>query len=248
MLNFTNIIAILGGGTLIIATVVGAAWWIFQTFSGKWLDSRFNERLEAYKLAGAVEIARVQFSIDAKLDRATKLHAHEFDVLPKAFDMLCSTAGAVNALIEKDPKYPDLSQATDHELDALLEETPLSDHDKAEIRANKGFSLQPTYIKVKRRHLMTTAVAETQTLHNYLASKSIFIQPDLREKFLKASRLLSNTVDNHAKGSATPSPFYQLASGIDPLSRNRQTFKAINPLIEDIGQSISNRLWGRTED
>lgn len=245
---FSNVITVLGGATLVIGAAATVAWWIFQTLSAKWLDSKFNERLEAYKLAGAMEIARVQFTINAKLDRATKLHAQEFDVLPKAFDMLCAAGGAVGALIEKDPTYPDVSNASVHDLKILLAGSPLSEQEKEEIMASTSLNRQQTYVRVKRRYLATAASRETSELHNYLASKSIFIQPELRAKFLKASGLLSRTVEAHIKASGAEKSAFQMDVGQSALMRNRDAFKALNPLIDEIGAGISDRLWDRSTD
>src|SRR5258705_12641703 len=47
---------------------VGAfAWWLFRLFSEKWLNSKFEERLAAYKHEQQKELERLKFSINAQM-------------------------------------------------------------------------------------------------------------------------------------------------------------------------------------
>jgi len=71
-----------GGGLTLIA------YQIFKRFAVKWLDSKFEERLQALKHKHGKEIERLRFEIAKLLDRATKLHQREFEVLPEAWSKL----------------------------------------------------------------------------------------------------------------------------------------------------------------
>ena len=51
----------------------------------QWLDSKFAERLEAYKHQQQRELEQLRFQINALFDRVTKLHQREFQVLPDAY-------------------------------------------------------------------------------------------------------------------------------------------------------------------
>jgi hypothetical protein len=48
--TLTNLLALAGGGAVVIAAIAGFSYWLFKLFSEKWLTARFNERLEDYKL------------------------------------------------------------------------------------------------------------------------------------------------------------------------------------------------------
>ena len=71
------------GYIVVGAGAVGTfAWWIFRTFSEKWLNARFEERLASYKHEQQKELEHLKFAINAQMDRATKLHQKEFEALP----------------------------------------------------------------------------------------------------------------------------------------------------------------------
>ena len=74
-----------GSAPLLLSGGFGAtaAWWLFQAFGDKWLAARFDKRLEALRHAQQKELEELRFRINALLDRATKLHQREFEVLPE---------------------------------------------------------------------------------------------------------------------------------------------------------------------
>lgn len=77
-------------GLLVVAAggLTAIAYAIFKNLGEKWLDARFDERLAAYKHEQQKELEQVRFKITALLDRATKLHQREFEVLPEAWSLL----------------------------------------------------------------------------------------------------------------------------------------------------------------
>tara|TARA_R110002124_G_scaffold16882_7_gene71438 strand:+ start:6186 stop:6383 length:198 start_codon:yes stop_codon:yes gene_type:complete len=52
----TQVLALFGGGVVIVGLIFGGAWWAFQTFGQQWLQSRFNSQLEAMKHDQAQEM------------------------------------------------------------------------------------------------------------------------------------------------------------------------------------------------
>jgi hypothetical protein len=69
--NFFAAVGYIVVGAGAIGTVV---WWIFRTFSEKWLNAKFEERLAAYKHEQQKELEHLKFAINTQMDRATKLH------------------------------------------------------------------------------------------------------------------------------------------------------------------------------
>jgi hypothetical protein len=78
---------ILGLGIAATA-VVAAAYAVFQFLGKRWLEARFAERLEKFKHDQNQEIERLRYRINALMDRTTKLHQHEFEVLPEIWNKL----------------------------------------------------------------------------------------------------------------------------------------------------------------
>jgi hypothetical protein len=50
----------------------------------KWIETRFSERLEAFKHQQNQEIEHLHFRINTMMDWNVKLHQREFDILPVA--------------------------------------------------------------------------------------------------------------------------------------------------------------------
>lgn len=128
--NYIGQILVAGGGGALIA--YGA----FKTFGAKWLDSRFNERLQRLKMEQDQALRHVQSSIDQEIHRAKKLYDREFDVLAeswaklrKAFDASCGTSSEAyqnfQRLSDKDARQVMLDlKLKDHELDDGMQLPP----------------------------------------------------------------------------------------------------------------------------
>src|ERR1700726_3579292 len=98
-------------GFIVVGTgaVGGFAWWLFRLFSEKWLNSKFEERLAAYKHEQQKELKHLKFSINAQMDRATKLHQKEFESLPEAWARLMHAHGNIMAVVSRFQSTPDLN-------------------------------------------------------------------------------------------------------------------------------------------
>ena len=77
---------------------VAIAFAFFKWLGEKWLNSRFEERLEAFKHAQQLEIEHLRFRISAMMDRTEKLYQREFEVLPEIWGLLIDSLGAVRSV------------------------------------------------------------------------------------------------------------------------------------------------------
>ena len=80
-------------GGFSLTTISFAGIWALAThmskrFGEKWLDSKFDEKLQALRHAHDKELEDLRFKIATLLDRATKLHSREFEVLPESWSRL----------------------------------------------------------------------------------------------------------------------------------------------------------------
>jgi hypothetical protein len=82
----------LGLGGIFLVAIAAVKW-----FGERWVTSKFNERLEAFKHAQQREIEQLKLQINASMDRAVKLHQREFETLPEAWATLV-TATPLRAL------------------------------------------------------------------------------------------------------------------------------------------------------
>src|SRR5262249_38991523 len=121
---------ILGGGAL-----SAIAFGLFRMLGEKWLDAKFEERLAEYKHAQQKEIEQLRFRINALMDRTTKLHQYEFEVLPEAWGRLNEAFGHTGAVVSPVQSYPDLNRMSEEHVNEYLKKTPLEEWEKAELMA-----------------------------------------------------------------------------------------------------------------
>src|ERR1700730_12179125 len=86
---------------------------IFKRLGEKWLDIKFDERLQNLKHDQAQQIEQLRFKVSTLLDRATKLHQREFEVLPEAWSKLSDSFWAASALVASLQQRPDLNSMSD---------------------------------------------------------------------------------------------------------------------------------------
>jgi hypothetical protein len=78
--DFFAVIGYIAVGAGIVGTFV---WWLFRTFSEKWLNAKFEERLAAYKHEQQKELEQLKFAINSQMDRATNCIKRNLKRYPK---------------------------------------------------------------------------------------------------------------------------------------------------------------------
>ena len=69
------------------------------------------------------------------MDRATKLHQREFEVLPEIWSKLNDAYGATQGLAGGFFTTPDFSQMTEEKFDLLMAELEFTDYERRELRS-----------------------------------------------------------------------------------------------------------------
>ena len=100
---FARFFAVAGGGAVV-------AYGIFQWLGKAWLAQHFNKQLEQFKADQQKELERVRHEINALFSRISKIHEKEFEVLPKAWQLLHKANGAVLHVAQAMKKFPDFAQ------------------------------------------------------------------------------------------------------------------------------------------
>ena|SRR5215207_8611448 len=110
MLSFTRDILATIGAALVGFGLSGAiAFALFKFRGERWVNAKFEERLAAYRPEQQKEIENFKFNINKLMDRATKLHQREFEVLPEIWSKLNDAFGATQAAcwwIPFDTRFP----------------------------------------------------------------------------------------------------------------------------------------------
>ena len=116
-----------GGGSAAIAYL------LFQYLGKTWIENKFAQKLEQLRHEHALEIQRLRVEIDSMLSGAIKLQDREFDVLPKAWQMLDEAHGLVSWLVAPMQSYPDLDRMDSQELSEFLATSELADSKRQRI-------------------------------------------------------------------------------------------------------------------
>lgn len=118
------------------------AFWLFRLLGEKWLNNRFSRNLEDLRHKQAGEIERFRFQISTLLDRASKVHQREYEVLPELWDALIEADSYVQAAVGSFKSYPDVTFASADVLDEILSNTERPEITKSEIRSKTGHDRQ----------------------------------------------------------------------------------------------------------
>lgn len=178
-----TVLATLGAAVGLGGGLVAISYALFRFFGEKWINAKFEERLAAYKHAQQKELEELRFKINALMDRATKLHQREFDVLPDAWAKLIDAHGITIAITSAFQRYPDFDQMSGPHLDEFLAASPLANWQKDEIKgeAKKG----DYYIQAIAWHKITAAREAIREFH-------IFFRKNLFSYAIPSKRNLQN--------------------------------------------------------
>jgi len=241
-MDWEVIFAWIGRAVTVVAPLGLAALWLGRTYMDKWLTNRFQGQLDALKHAQALEMAKLKLMFDAKLHRATKLHEREFEILPKAWDLMGEAGGTIRLMIDKDQKHTDVGKLRPLELSEFLANLPLSPAEKQAIIDAPTAERTNLYIERKLRLQMVEAATKAQEFHNFVAGKGIFIEPSLRKKLMRISEVFESVVNTHSMLVVHGSP-----PKVDVGALNRQKLESTGKLVEEIGDDISERIWGASK-
>lgn len=236
-MDLEAIFAWIGGATAIVTPIAGFGLWLGKTYIDRWLTRRFQGQLDALKHAQAQEIERLRARIAALLDRASKLHQHEFEVLPKAWDLLTSAIGSVASVTATFKEAVDPGAMSPGDLEVLLRNSPLEEHHKQAVRDADRFSKPRMFQDFMDRYQFNAAQTDAQAFHNYVIQYGIFIEPEIREKLTQASSELRIALRTWKQILEMPEvkPW--------PIRETQKHVEKASDLSKQIDALISDRLW-----
>src|SRR6266851_4672852 len=221
------------GVTATVATA--AAYAAFRFLGKKWLEARFAERLEKFKHDQNQEIERLRYRINALMDRTTKLHQHEFEVLPQVWEKLGIAFTATANFTSRITSYPDLDRMGDAQYSEFLANSGLLNWQKDELR--QGSDRNRRYQKMIFWHRLHDVKISHADFHNYFISKGIFIQLDLKEKIRALSNMMYDAFRERELDQENPMPGEGRFAKGDRLQR-----EGISEL-QAIEKDVQARLW-----
>lgn len=221
-------IVLAGGGLSLIV------YQVFKHLAEKWLDARFEERLQALKHQHGKEIEELRFKISTMLDRAVKLHQREFEVLPEAWSKLNDAFWNARGLVSPMQSYPDIDRMLPQQQEEFISSCRLQDWQKAELhQTNKKNNVYQKHIFW---HNLSDAQTKARDAYTYLIKNGIFINDDIRAKFTVIHDLVWNALTEHQLNEEHEIRPRQRVH-IDPLLSDGEG------LMKELERYVHQRLW-----
>jgi len=230
-----EILAWLAALGLTAAVSAGAAFALFKIFADQWLSSKFNRQLEAYKHAQQKELERLRLGINTQLDRVTKLHQQEFEILPTLWTKLTEAHGKTAALASPFQSYPDLNRMTPAHLEEFLSKSELENWQKDKLLEETDRTT--AYQKEIFWHRLYSVNKSLAEFHNYFIANGIFIQSELKSQLSAMSNVLHEVIIEQEVEHQYPNP----RPGRFEKSGKLRTEGA--ELLKNIESAVYARLW-----
>jgi hypothetical protein len=223
------------GAVITVGGGAAAVAFLFFRFLGeKWMNAKFEERLASYKHVQQQELERLKLKINTLMDRTTKLHQREFDVIPELWSRLNHANVGIQSFIAVVRQYPDFKRMSDPHMDEFLDGSPLDGWQKAELR--DASDKNAYYRKAIYWHDKARAREAYREFSTYLMQNGIFVPEPLKSKFTEISDILWDAMVEHEANEE-----YE----IRPREREKQ--KSLNEkgkgLLKDIEKDVQDRLW-----
>lgn len=228
VLQAIGAVVVAGGGLALIV------YEVFKHLAVKWLDGQFDSRLQALKHQHDKELEGLRFKIAALLDRATKLHAKEFEALPEAWSRLNDAYWASRAAVWLLKQSPDIDKMTPAQQREFIDKCILQDWEKGELReANRKTDY---YQKHVAGHELYEAKAKFHDAHIFLLRNGIFFSEQIHSQMQKLDGLIWNAIVEHE---------LNIEEDVRPMMREkiRTLTEGGEPLLHEIQVMVRARLW-----
>ncbi|WP_210482929.1 hypothetical protein [Microvirga antarctica] len=221
-------IVVAGGGISIIV------YGLFRYLGERWLTAKFDERLQAYKHAQQKELEQLRFRINSLMDRTTKLHEREFDVVPEAWARLIDAHSSVKGFTSAFRSYPDVNRMTLPQLEEFLAGSPLTGTQREELRASHD-KLE-YYQKAIFWHHLDKCRSSCREFNVYLLKNGIFMPAEMKAKFTRLEELIWDALVEHEVNEE---------HNAIPRERTKQKLLAVDgkTLLKVLEQDVQERLW-----
>ena len=225
--EFVGKVVAIGGSSAIVA------YGIFTLVGRKWLETKFTERLEAYKHEQTKELEEIRYRINSQFNRITKIHEKEIEVLPEAWIRLKKSIGQLQYFISAGRQYPNLDSMNDKQLDEFLAESEFHGWEKDELRqASNKFQ---KYSERIFYHELYDTRKLAREFHQYIQENRIFLSNDLKEQFTRIDDLIWEAMTDK-----------EFSHEMKDFKAERKSFKVVQdemaPLVENIETLVQNRL------
>jgi hypothetical protein len=205
---------------------------LFRLFSEKWLNSKFEERLAAYKHEQQKELEHLKFEINAQMDRATKLHQREFEALPEAWARLMSAHGLIMSVVSRFQSTPDLNAMKPDQLGDFIANSELEEWQRQAVRDAKDKT--SVYRNQIEPFKIARAKKASRKFYLYFRSNGIFIREPIKQQFEKLDELMLAALSEHQMNFQHQTREF---TSIDRLASEGEK------MVKALEADVQKRLW-----
>jgi len=225
--EFIGKVVAIGGSSAVVA------YGIFTLVGRKWLETKFAERLEAYKHEQTKELEEVRYRINAQFNRITKIHEKEIEVLPEAWIRLKKSIGQLQYFISPGRQYPNLDSMNGAQLEEFLARSEFYEFEKDKLRqADNKLQMYAELIFFHELHDIRTMARD---FHHYIQENRIFLSNDLKEQFTRIDDLIWKSMTDK-----------EFSHEMKDFKAERKSYKEVQddiaPLVDNIEALVQKRL------
>ncbi len=228
------IFAVVGAFLVSVGGIGAITFFIFKALGERWLTSKFEQQLAAFKHAQQKELEELKFQISKLLDRSVKLHQREFEVLPETWAKLSDAHGAASAFVSPSQKYPDLDRLAPRELDEFLNSSALSNSERDDIK--QSTKKNNLYVDKIFWYRLSDVDGKYREFYFYFRRNGIFIEPSIKQQFDRLQQIIWDAVREHE--------FNHSHKIIPKLSKSVPLLTdGSADLIAKLEKDVQQRLW-----
>ena len=217
------------------AATTAGAFLLFRFLSEKWLTSKFDERLEAYKHAQQQELEQLRLKINTTFDWNAKLNTHEFEILPKLWELTNEAYYSVQDFASQWQQHSDLNKSPPSELDYVLKNSGLPEYQQIAVRT--AADKTETFKKFMFWQKYNAVFEKFSAFDRYAISKTVFLQPSLVDLIEQLRQLMSHALAE----KETEERYYDPRPG---RWAKCDQFRKEGPEIRNqILSAVKDRLW-----
>lgn len=243
-MDYTAITGVMSffGGVLTTTAVVGVVAWLGRTTFEKWLSSRFETELQAFKHRQSLEIENLRHRFGALIDRKLKLNQQEFEIIPRLWLLMNTSYSEISQLVSRGREVPALDRLSDERLEEWLASIELLESAKKRIREIKPPERQTIFLEESAWPKLGRAQDYFAKYHNAVLDEGFFLPVELEAKLKAMSELQIGAISERKISLNMFEKIPTLRDHADRLLKDGPV------LQQEIKTMIRARLWKDAEE
>ncbi len=233
------------GGGLLTSIVTSTGVGGICVWLGKaWVTKLFDIEFQNIKYAHDNELDKLKSYRGTLVNRTTKLHQQEFEVIPEIWALLLVAEAKVRDSVSPLQQYPDINRMPAERMQAFIDDSGMAAWQKSEFIQEKDKNkYYQRYVDWKK---LSGATEAYQLFHIAFRSKVIFLTADMKAKIEEFDDSMWSAITEHKFHLEMKASDYD-----DPsLGRNsRNAFlEGAQGKAGEVETLIRDRLWNKGID